>query len=92
MTSETLLRDRTATSDADLPAVMAEIGRRAREAAAALALANAAAKTAALRNAAAAVRARAAAVLDANARDLAEAEEQGLSPALLDRLLLRGVD
>ena len=88
MTSETLLRDRTATSDANLPAVMAEIGRRAREAAAALALANAAAKTAALRDAAAVVRARAAAILDANARDLAEAAQQALAPALRDRLAL----
>jgi glutamate-5-semialdehyde dehydrogenase len=88
MTTETLLRDRTATSEADLPAVMAEIGRRAREASAALTLANATAKTAALHKAAEAVRTRAAEILKANARDLAEAEEQGLTPALRDRLAL----
>jgi glutamate-5-semialdehyde dehydrogenase len=67
---------------------MAEIGRRAREAAAVLALGSAAAKTAALHKAAAAVRARAAEILEANARDLTEAEEQGLTPALRDRLAL----
>jgi glutamate-5-semialdehyde dehydrogenase len=88
MTTETLLRDRAATPEADLPAVMAEFGRRAREASSALALADAAAKTAALRNAAAAVRTNAAKILDANARDLTEAEEQGLAPALRDRLAL----
>jgi glutamate-5-semialdehyde dehydrogenase len=86
--AEALLRDRTTPSEADLPAVMAEIGLRAREASAALALADAAAKTAALHNAAAAVRARTADILDANARDLAEAEEQSLTPALRDRLAL----
>ena len=86
--ADVLLRDPTLTSDTDLAGVMAEIGRRAREASAALALADAAAKTAALRNAAAAVRARAVDLLDANARDLAEAEEQSLTPALRDRLAL----
>ena len=86
--ADVLLRDPTLTSDTDLAGVMAEIGRRAREASAALALADAAAKTAALRNAAAAVRARAVDILDANARDLAEAEEQSLTPALRDRLAL----
>jgi len=88
MPTETLLRDGTATSETDLPAVMAEIGRRAREAAAALALANAASKTAALHKAAAGVRTRVAEILEANRRDLAEAEEQGLTPALRDRLAL----
>jgi glutamate-5-semialdehyde dehydrogenase len=67
---------------------MAEIGRRAREAAVALALASAEAKVTALCDAAAAVRARATEVLAANARDLAEAETQGVSSALRDRLAL----
>jgi glutamate-5-semialdehyde dehydrogenase len=88
MTTKTLFRARTAAAETDLPAIMAEIGRRAREASAALALADAGDKTAALCNAAAAVRARAAAILEANARDLAEAEEQGLAPPLRDRLAL----
>jgi glutamate-5-semialdehyde dehydrogenase len=86
--AEALLRDRTTPSEADLPAVMAEIGRRARDASTALALADADAKTAALHNAAAAVRARTADILDASARDLAEAEKQRLTPALRDRLAL----
>src|SRR5215469_12880380 len=88
MPTETLFRDRTATSETDLPAVTAEIGRRAREASAALALANDAAKTAALHKAAAAARTGAAEILEANGRDLAEAEDQGLTPALRDRLAL----
>ena len=67
---------------------MAEIGRRAREAAVAHALASAEAKVTALCDAAAAVRARAAEILAANARDLAEAETQGVSSALRDRLAL----
>jgi glutamate-5-semialdehyde dehydrogenase len=75
---------------ADLAAEMAAIGRRAREAAAALALAPAAAKTTALRAAARAVRDGADAIIAANGRDLAEAASEGLSPALLDRLTLDG--
>jgi glutamate-5-semialdehyde dehydrogenase len=71
---------------ADLVAAMAEIGRCARHAAVELALAPAAAKTAALRAAARAVRNRRADILDANARDLGEAD--GLAAALRDRLAL----
>ena len=52
MTTKTLTRDRAAASENDLAAEMAEIGRRARIAAATLALAAAEAKTAALRGAA----------------------------------------
>jgi glutamate-5-semialdehyde dehydrogenase len=74
------------TETADLAGAMAEIGRRAREAAAALALASADVKIAALTAAACAVRSRANRILDANARDLAEAED--LAPALRDRLAL----
>src|SRR3984893_4992961 len=86
MTTETLPRERSATRRADLAATMAEIGRRARAAAAVLALASAESKVAALREAARAVRDRALEVLAANAGDLAEAED--LSPALRDRLAL----
>ncbi|HYZ40674.1 MAG TPA: glutamate-5-semialdehyde dehydrogenase, partial [Stellaceae bacterium] len=88
MTTEPLLRDRTAPSRSDLPSVVAEIGGRARQAAPALALASPAAKTIALREAANAVRAHAAEILAANASDLAEAEDQRLAPALRDRLAL----
>jgi len=83
-----ILRERTQTSEPDLAATMAEIGRRARLAAATLALASAEAKIAALREAARAVRGRQDEILAANARDLEEAESEGLSPALLDRLAL----
>jgi glutamate-5-semialdehyde dehydrogenase len=86
--TETLLRERTQSSEPDLTTTMAEIGRRARVAAAALALASAEAKVAALREAARAVRIRQNEILAANTRDLEEAENEGLSPALRDRLAL----
>jgi glutamate-5-semialdehyde dehydrogenase len=76
----------TQTPEPELTALMAEIGRRARAAAGALGLASPEAKAAALRGAAAAVRDCAGEILDANNRDLAEAE--GLSAALRDRLAL----
>jgi glutamate-5-semialdehyde dehydrogenase len=69
---------------------MLEIGRAARQAAATLALASTEAKNAALRAAAAAIRKQRAAILEANALDLAEADKTGLSPAMRDRLLLNG--
>jgi glutamate-5-semialdehyde dehydrogenase len=86
--TETLLRERTRSSEPDLTTAMAEIGRRARVAAAALALASAEAKVTALREAARAVRVRQNEILAANTRDLEEAENEGLSPALRDRLAL----
>jgi len=88
MITETLLRERPQTPEPDLAATMAEIGRRARTAAAALALASATAKVMALRDAAKAVRDQQDEILAANARDLEEAESEGLSPALRDRLAL----
>jgi glutamate-5-semialdehyde dehydrogenase len=88
MTTETLVRGPTATPNSDLGAEMSEIGRRAREAAARLALASPEAKIAALTNAAAWVRACASAILAANTRDLDEAESKGISAALRDRLAL----
>jgi glutamate-5-semialdehyde dehydrogenase len=83
-----LLRERTQTADPDLATTMAGIGRRARVAAARLALVSAEAKVAALREAARAVRARRDEILAANARDLEEAEYERLSAALRDRLAL----
>ncbi len=85
MTTTELLRDSRAD---DLAATMAELGRKAREAAAALALASAETKTRALRAAAAAVRGREAAILAANARDVDAAKRAGIGPALIDRLAL----
>jgi glutamate-5-semialdehyde dehydrogenase len=61
---------------------------RARAAAAGLALASSDQKAQALRSAAAALRADAAALIEANKRDLAEAKD--LTPAMRDRLLLDG--
>jgi glutamate-5-semialdehyde dehydrogenase len=88
MTAETLPRHRAAPPDPVLASEMAEIGQRARAAAAALARASAEAKTEALLAAAAGMRAREAEILAANARDLAEAEGDGLAPALRERLAL----
>ena len=72
----------------DIPAMMAEMGRRAKAAAADLAFASAEAKTAALIAAAEAVEARISEILDANARDMDYGREKGLSAAMLDRLML----
>src|SRR5438874_2237511 len=79
---------RPAETPSDLAQQMAEIGRRAREASARLALAPADAKTAALRAGAAAIRSGANEILSANAEDLAAAKEAGIGAALLDRLAL----
>ena len=72
----------------DLLAAMTALGLRARAAAADLACADPARKTAALHTAADAAQARRAAILAANARDMEAAADKGLSPALLDRLML----
>jgi glutamate-5-semialdehyde dehydrogenase len=68
--------------------MMQEMGRAAVAAAGALALADAATKNRALVGAAAALRTRRANILAANATDMRDAREGGLSPALLDRLRL----
>ncbi len=86
--SETLPRHRTAAPDPALASEMAEIGQRARAAAAALAQAPSDAKSEALRSAAATMRAQEREILAANTRDLAEAEGDGLAPALRERLAL----
>lgn len=72
----------------DIPALMADIGRRAKAAAAALAQATSEQKDSALREAARAIRAQANMVQSENAKDMALGEEKGLSKPLLDRLLL----
>jgi glutamate-5-semialdehyde dehydrogenase len=71
-----------------LAATMAELGSRAREAAAQLALASAETKVAALQAAAAAVRSRQNEILAANAEDVAAAKQAGTGAALIDRLAL----
>ena len=72
----------------DIAAVMADIGRRARAAARVLALAPAADKDRALGAMANAIRAQKAAILAANADDLADARTSGATPAFVDRLTL----
>ncbi len=72
----------------DVAALMHEIGQAARAAAAELAFAPSERKDAALRAAADAIAADRAAILAANARDMEAARAKGLSPAMLDRLLL----
>ena len=76
------------TQGEDVAGIMAELGVRARRAAAALAFAPASSKTAALLAAADALAASKSDVLAANARDLAAARTRGLSSAFLDRLEL----
>jgi glutamate-5-semialdehyde dehydrogenase len=68
--------------------VMNAIGRQAREAAQALALAPTETRNIALRAAARELRAQVAAIIKANERDLAAAEEGNRSAAYLDRLML----
>ena len=74
----------------DLATIMGEIGRNARAAARVLALSPPAQKDRALAGMAAAIRTHKAAILAANAEDLAEARRNGMTGALLDRLTLDG--
>src|SRR6202166_1130382 len=76
--------------DGSLAATLREIGRAARQAARTLALAPAAQKNRALAAMAKAIRRSRAAILAANAEDLAEAKAGGATPAFLDRLSLDG--
>ncbi|MEJ2001187.1 MAG: glutamate-5-semialdehyde dehydrogenase [Maritimibacter sp.] len=73
---------------ADIQAVMLEIGTKAKAAAAELAFAPAAAKELALNAAADAVWARRDEIIAANAKDLEFGRDKGLSPAMMDRLAL----
>jgi glutamate-5-semialdehyde dehydrogenase len=84
----TVLQARTDTASADLTAEMAAIGLAARAAAHILSTATADGKSKALRAAAAAIRANAPVLLEANRRDLAAAQQQGVAGAMLDRLVL----
>lgn len=72
----------------DIDALMADIGARARAAAAELAYASAERKHAALIGAADEVWRRRDEIIDANAEDLVYGEEKGISPAMMDRLML----
>src|SRR5579885_1662495 len=72
----------------DIAAVMADIGRGARAAARALALAPAEQKNRALSAMATALRSQSGAILAANAEDISEARASGATGAFLDRLAL----
>ena len=80
--------DRNRISGEDTAALMAAIGRKARAAARPLAIASTDAKNRALAAMADAIVAGEAAILDANAVDMANGAEAGLSKASLDRLKL----
>jgi glutamate-5-semialdehyde dehydrogenase len=72
----------------DIHALMAGIGARARAVAAELAFSDPEAKRQALHAAADAVHARRAGIIAANAQDMVYGRDKGLSPAMLDRLML----
>jgi len=72
----------------DLDVTMREIGRDARRAARALALASTSQKNKALAGMAKAIRSSKAAILKANAEDIVEAKARGATRAVLDRLTL----
>ncbi|NBN93628.1 MAG: glutamate-5-semialdehyde dehydrogenase [Betaproteobacteria bacterium] len=86
--------ERTVTDITDVAAYMQGLGRAAREASRALARADTNAKNRALTVMAAAIRREAAALLGANADDVAAAQAAGLDAAMIDRLTLtaKGVE
>ena len=75
-------------TNTDIAATMDDIGRAARRAAASLAIATGEQRNAALTASAAAIRESARDIIDANALDMDAATARGLSPAMLDRLML----
>lgn len=72
----------------NIPAMMADLGARAKNASAELAFATPEAKQTALNAAADAVWARRDEIISANAKDMQFGRDKGLSPAMLDRLML----
>jgi glutamate-5-semialdehyde dehydrogenase len=78
----------TADHDNGHDELVAGLARAGRAAQRVLARMDTAAKAAALRSAAASLRARVGEIIEANARDMAAGEANGLTPALLDRLRL----
>ena len=75
-------------SSTDLPALMTGLAAQARRAAQVLSLASPEQKNRALEAMERAIRASAAAILKANAEDVAEARASGATPAFIDRLTL----
>ena len=76
------------TADSNLETGMLDMGRRARVAARALALAGPGTRTRAIAGMASALRARSDKVLAANATDLDDARAKGMAGAMMDRLAL----
>ncbi|HEV8036965.1 MAG TPA: gamma-glutamyl-phosphate reductase, partial [Yoonia sp.] len=74
--------------DQDISTMMARIGADARAASTVLATAGSERKYAALISAADAIWENRMAIMDANAEDQVYGEEKGLSPAMMDRLML----
>ncbi len=72
----------------DIPALMADIGQRAKAAAAELGYASGESKRGALMAAADAVWARRDEIIQANRQDIEFGRDKGLSPAMMDRLML----
>jgi glutamate-5-semialdehyde dehydrogenase len=72
----------------NIPALMADIGARAKAASQTLGFASAERKHAALVSAAEAIWKDRAVIIEANAKDLEYGREKGLSPAMMDRLML----
>jgi glutamate-5-semialdehyde dehydrogenase len=71
-----------------IPQLMDELGRQVRDASHVLAMSSGDARNSALQAASAELRSRHAEILDANAKDMHDARERGLSAAMLDRLML----
>ena len=88
MTAPLRTIEKSGDKTGDIAAVMRDIGVRARAAARVLALATTADKDRALAAMAQAVRASSAAILAANAEDIAEAKAGGAAAAFVDRLML----
>ena len=80
----------SAIADNELQGLMRRLGEQAVAAQATLARSTNTSRDAALREAARAVRRQTADILAANAEDMAEGEQKGLSAAMLDRLRLDG--
>ena len=80
--------DKSKHSEAEIAAIMQDMGEKASAAAAVLATASSDRKHAALVGAAEALRKNVDKILSANAIDMTNGEEQGLSKAMLDRLNL----
>ena len=88
MTAQPLTSGAISTETEDVVALMADMGRRARAAAAALRLAGPDTRSTALSAIAGAIRVRTDDILAANARDIDRALANGLTEALIDRLAL----